>query len=167
MRKLVSGLVLILCAFAAGAQVQPRPAGGNQISSVSGNAHTIATVNGPLTPGDGVVNDSNGNLTDSGGPPGGSSTVAFGTATLGTTSIPSLQCATVVTVTATSVATTDTITWTPNASIKAVTGYAPSSAGGLSIGPYPSAGNVNFDVCNWTAVAITPGAVTLNWSVKR
>lgn len=66
MRNLVSGLVLILCAFAAGAQVQPRPASGNQVSSVSGNGHTIATTNGPLTPGDCDVNDANGNIIDSG-----------------------------------------------------------------------------------------------------
>lgn len=66
MRKLVSGLVLILCAFAAGAQVQPHPASGNQISSVSGNGHTVVTTNGPLTPGHGAVADANGNLVDSG-----------------------------------------------------------------------------------------------------
>lgn len=81
MRNLVSGLVLILCAFAAGAQVQPRPASGNQVSSVSGNGHTIATTNGPLTPGDGILVDANGNLVDSGLPAlgGGSNyTIATG-----------------------------------------------------------------------------------------
>lgn len=94
-------------------------------------------------------------------------TIASGTATLGTTAIASAACATVVTVAATGVTTTDTISWTPNASIKAVTGYAPSTSGGLSIAAYPTSGDVNFDVCNWSAASITPGAVTLNWRVVR
>jgi len=49
-------------------------------------------------------------------------TIASGTATLGTSAIASGACATVVTVTATGTASTDAIEWTPNASIKAVTG---------------------------------------------
>jgi hypothetical protein len=98
---------------------------------------------------------------------GGTTTIASGTAALGTSSISSGACATVVTVTATGVASTDAIAWTPNASIKAVTGYAPSTSGGLSIAAYPTSGNVNFDVCNWSSGSITPGAVTLNWRVTR
>jgi hypothetical protein len=94
-------------------------------------------------------------------------TIASGTAALGTSSISTASCATVVTVTATGVASTDAITWTPNASIKAVTGYTPATTGGLTIAAYPTSGNVNFDVCNWTASSITPGAVTLNWRVVR
>ena len=94
-------------------------------------------------------------------------TIASGTAALGTTSISSGACATVVTVAGSGIAATDTISWTPNASIKAVTGYAPSTSGGLSIAAYPTSGNVNFDVCNWSAGSITPGAVTLNWRVVR
>lgn len=93
--------------------------------------------------------------------------IASGTAALGTSSISSGSCATVVTATATGALSTDTIIWTPNASIKAVTGYAPSSSGGLSIAAYPTSGNVNFDVCNWSGGSITPGAVTLNWRVAR
>jgi hypothetical protein len=69
--------------------------------------------------------------------------------------------------TATGVAGTDAIDWTPNASIKAVTGYAAGTSGGLSIVPYPTAGFVNFDVCNWSSNPITPGAVTVNWRVSR
>lgn len=98
---------------------------------------------------------------------GGTTTIASGTAALGTTSISSAACATVVTVSASGVASTDAIAWTPNASIKAVTGYAPLTTGGLSIAAYPTANNVNFDVCNWTSSSITPGAVTLNWRVTR
>jgi hypothetical protein len=70
-------------------------------------------------------------------------------------------------VSATGAASTDSIIWNPNASIKAVTGYTPSTSGGLSIAAYPTGGYVNFDVCNWTSGAIAPGAVTLNWRVVR
>lgn len=93
--------------------------------------------------------------------------IASGTAALGTSAISSAACATVVTVSATGTATTDVIQFTPNADITAVTGYAPSTSGGLSIYPYPTANNVNFKVCNWSGSSITPGAVTLNWRVSR
>lgn len=91
--------------------------------------------------------------------------VGTGTATLRTSTISSATCATVVTVAATGVVSTDSIFWNPNASIKAVTGYTPTTSGGLSIAAYPTANNVNFDVCNWTSGSITPGAVTLNFTV--
>jgi len=94
-------------------------------------------------------------------------TIASGTSALGTSSISSGACATVVTTSATGTLTTDIIDWVPNGSIKAVTGYVPSTSGGLSIMAYPTANNVNFDVCNWSSGSITPGAVTLNWRVVR
>jgi len=47
------------------------------------------------------------------------------------------------------------------------TGYSASSSGMLTIIKYPTAGNVNFKVCNNTSGSITPGAVTLNWRVTR
>jgi hypothetical protein len=94
-------------------------------------------------------------------------TIASGTASLGASAISSAVCASVVTVAATSVASTDAVIWTPNASLKTITGYAPSTSGGLSISAYPTNGNVNFDVCNWSGGSITPGAVTLNWRVVR
>jgi hypothetical protein len=94
-------------------------------------------------------------------------TIASGTVTLGTSAIASGACATAVTVSASGVASTDAITWTPNASIKAVTGYAPSTSGGLSIAMYPTANNVTADVCNWSSGSITPGAVVLNFRVVR
>lgn len=94
-------------------------------------------------------------------------TIGSGTAALGTSAISSATCAAAVTVSATGVATTDVISFTPNADITAVTGYAPATAGGLSIYPYPTANNVNFKVCNWSTGSITPGAVTLNWRVVR
>lgn len=94
-------------------------------------------------------------------------TIASGTSALGTSAISSGACATVVSTTATGVASTDAIIWAPNASIKAVTGYSPSTGGGLSIAGYASSGFVNWDVCNWTSGSVTPGAVTLNWRVVR
>ena len=94
-------------------------------------------------------------------------TIASGAASLGTSSISATACASLVTVAAAGVASTDAIIWTPNASLKAVTGFAPSTSGGLSISAYPTSGNVNFDVCNWSGASITPGAVTLNWRVVR
>lgn len=99
-------------------------------------------------------------------------TVASGSLALATSSIASGACQTVTqgsvnSAAATGVATTDVISFTPNASIKAATGYVPLTAGGLTITAYPTAGYINFDVCNWTASAITPGAVTINWRVVR
>ena len=63
--------------------------------------------------------------------------------------------------------TTDVIEASFNGSPIAVQGYEPSTNGMLAIIPYPSAGYVNFAVCNNTASAITPGAITLNWRVTR
>jgi hypothetical protein len=96
-----------------------------------------------------------------------SGTIASGSTALGTSTISSGACATVVTATATGVVSTDTIAWNPNASIKAVTGYTPATTGGLSIAAFPSADLVSFDVCNWSNASITPGAVTVNWRVAR
>lgn len=94
-------------------------------------------------------------------------TVASGTAAMGTTAISSGTCATVVTVAATGVATTDTITYTPNADPTGVTGYAVSATGSLYVWAYPTSGNVNFKVCNNTSGSLTPGALTFNWRVTR
>jgi hypothetical protein len=93
--------------------------------------------------------------------------LATTTAVLGTSPISGNSCASVVTVSATGVATTDTITWAPNADISAVTGYGAGSTDGLKIYPYPTADNINFKVCNGTSSSITPGAVTLNVAVYR
>jgi hypothetical protein len=94
-------------------------------------------------------------------------TIASGTATLGTSSIASGSCATVVTVAGTGIATTDDLMADFNADPTSTTGYSPSSSGMLTIIKYPTSGNVNFKVCNNTAGGITPGAVTLNWRVVR
>lgn len=94
-------------------------------------------------------------------------TIASGTSALGTSAISANTCASVVTTSATGTASTDVITWTPNASLSAVTGYGKASTDGLIIYPYPTTNNVNFEVCNATASSITPSAVTLNWRVAR
>lgn len=93
--------------------------------------------------------------------------VASGTSALGTSAISSGACATVVTTSATGVATTDVINWGFNGDPTGVTGYAPSANGMLTIIAYPSADNVNFKVCNNLASSVTPGAITLNWIVVR
>lgn len=95
------------------------------------------------------------------------STIAAGTAALATASIASATCAAAVTVVATNTATTDVVTASFNADPTAVTGYIPLTTGMLTIVGYPTAGNVNFKVCNNTGSSITPGAITLNWRVTR
>ena len=94
--------------------------------------------------------------------------VASGTAAMNTAAVASGACETVVTVSATSVATTDTVLVGFNGDPTAVTGYGVSATGAmLTIYPYPSSGDVNFKVCNSTSASITPGALTLNWRVLR
>ncbi|MGD0500046.1 MAG: hypothetical protein ABSC23_16600 [Bryobacteraceae bacterium] len=94
-------------------------------------------------------------------------TVASGTAALGTGAISSGACAAAVTVSASGVSTTDVIQASFNGDPTAIVGYVPSTSGMLTIIPYPTAGNVNFKVCNNSSAAITPGSITLNWRVTR
>jgi hypothetical protein len=96
--------------------------------------------------------------------------IASGSIALATSQISSHACQAVTPGTANSVAAanvirSDVINWSPNASIAAVTGYAPPTA--LDIKPYPTTGYVNFNVCNNSGSAVTPGAVTLNYQVAR
>jgi len=94
--------------------------------------------------------------------------IASGTAAMGTSAITSGSCATVVTVSATGVLTTDILTTSFNGDPTAITGYGASATGAvLTIYPYPTANNVNFKVCNSTASSITPSPLTLNWKVVR
>lgn len=97
----------------------------------------------------------------------GAVTIAAGTSALGTSLIASAACATAVTTTATGVLTTDIVTASFNSDPHAVTGYVPLTTGMLTVLVYPTAGNVNFLVCNNTSAGITPGAITLNWRVAR
>jgi hypothetical protein len=94
--------------------------------------------------------------------------VAKGTAALGTAAIASGANATTVTVAAAGVAITDVIDWGFQLNPNAVTGYnAALTTGCLVITCFPTAGNVNFVISNPTAASITPGALTLNWTVVR
>ena len=94
--------------------------------------------------------------------------IASGTATLGTSAIASGASATVVTVSAPGVLTTDPIIVGFNVNPNTVTGYsAASTTGCLVITAYPTADNINVVVSNPTASSITPDALTLNWRVVR
>lgn len=90
----------------------------------------------------------------------GATVLDFGSTTTG-------ACATVIQATATNAVSTDVIIFNPNASIKAVTGYVPSSAGGFSITAFPTSGYVNFEACNWTSGTVDPSSITVNWMVIR
>jgi len=71
-----------------------------------------------------------------------------------------------ITASLTGVLSTDTVTLTPNASIKAVTGYTP--AGTVTIVPYLQADALILDVCNKDqANPVTPTSITLNYRVSR
>ena len=141
------------------------PYGTSALLSLSGNFTTTGAYNPTFS----IPSSSTWSFQSGGGTV--TQTIAGGALALATSSIAANSCQTVTTgsvnsVAATGVATTDAIQFTPNATIKAVTGYAP--AGTLVIIPYPTAGYVNFDVCNKDQTnAVTPGAVTLNWRVAR
>lgn len=94
-------------------------------------------------------------------------TIASGTKALATSAITSATCTAAQTSTATGTLTTDTIIPTFNGDPTGVTGYVPLVSGMLSIIYYPTADTVNFKVCNNTSSSITPGAITLNWTVVR
>lgn len=94
------------------------------------------------------------------------STIYSGTKALDTDAIASTACDT-MTQSATGVASTDVVTWSFNADVTAVTGYAPITSGGLSIYIWPSTDTINIKVCNPTVSSITPGAVSLNLAVRR
>lgn len=94
-------------------------------------------------------------------------TIAHGAKALATSAISSAACSSAQTATATGTATTDIINATFNGDPTAVTGYVPLTTGMLTIIAYPTADTVNFKVCNNTGSSITPGAITLNWTVTR
>lgn len=95
-------------------------------------------------------------------------TATINATTLNDASIDANACAyQVVSVPATGVLSTDVPIVTPNASIRNVTSYGVTTAGSLRIDVYPSAGYVNFEVCNPTGAAIVPGEIILNFMVIR
>lgn len=87
--------------------------------------------------------------------------VATGTSALNVALIAAGACAATVTTAATGTLTTDVISFSPNAAVTAGTN------GSLIVHAFPTANNVNFQVCNPTAGGITPPAETLNWRVVR
>lgn len=95
-----------------------------------------------------------------------STVIAYGSQALGTSAITKQTCATAVDVTATGVATTDVVDWGFNGDPTGVAGYT-AAAGMLSIIAYPGTGHLYFKVCNNTSGDLTPGAITLNWRVRR
>lgn len=151
--------------------VTPPTVTGGTAGGFFGNEGTAPTGGFPATGVDGCYFDSTAHWTlcsqNNGSLFRMAVTVASGTATLGTSAIASGACATVVTVSATGVATTDVIEAGFNGDPTAVTGYTPTANGMLSIIPYPTANNMNVKVCNNTNASITPGAITLNVRVAR
>lgn len=91
--------------------------------------------------------------------------IASGTAAMGTSAITAGTCATVVTVSAPGVVTTDVVAVGFNGDPTATTGYLPTAM--LTLVPYPTANNINVKACNLTGSSITPAALTLNWRVDR
>lgn len=103
-----------------------------------------------------------------GAAPSSGTLIASGSTAMGTAAISSGACAPAVTVPAPGVLTSDVIEASFNSDPTTIVGYQPSTAGTLTIIKYVTAGNVNFEVCNNTQTnPVTPGAVTLNWSVRR
>jgi hypothetical protein len=94
-------------------------------------------------------------------------TIAHGAKALATGAISSAACTSAQTATATGALTTDVIDVSFNGDPTAVTGYVPLTAGMLTIIAYPTADTFNVKVCNNTSGSITPGAITLNWAVRR
>lgn len=158
------GTALAVNIGSAGAPVLFNGAGGTPSSIALANGTGLPISTGVSGLGTGIASALAVN-TGSAGAPG--ILIAKGTSAMGTGAISSATCATVVTTSATGVATTDTINASFNGDPTAVTGYVPLTTGMLTIIAYPTANNVNFKVCNNTAGSITPGAITLNWIVVR
>jgi hypothetical protein len=87
------------------------------------------------------------------------------TTTVGTTPIGANTCTSTTTVSMPGVTTLSVFNFIPNADVSGVTGWG--SVGGLTINSWPTAGALNYKICNQTASSITPGAsVTFNVGAK-
>lgn len=118
---------------------------------------------GTIAPGKALGYDSNGLLVTAAG--GGATTVSSGLVPMLTNPISSGTCAAVVTVTATGVASTDTVTVSFNGDPTGTVGFQPSTNGMLSLVAWPAANAINVKECNDTTATVTPGAHTLNYRV--
>ena len=145
------------CYQGSGGQINSYPVNMNWCVPVSGGPVTVAQLTATCN-NSGIGN--NGVL-------GFTQTIAHGTATMATGAIASGSCTSAVTVTAAGVLSTDVLDAGFNGDPTSTTGYIPSTSGVLYIAFWPTAGAVNFKVCNITASPITPGALTLNWHVTR
>ncbi len=138
-------------------------ASGTPGSVTMGNATsgtiTIQPIAGALTPGDVMSIPS---LTKT-----FTATIASGSKAMSTTVIGSAACSAAQSSAAAGTVSTDVVDASFNGDPTAIAGFAPLTTGGLAIYAYPTAGTVNFKECNFTAAAITPGAHTLNWAVRR
>jgi hypothetical protein len=145
--------------------------GGSGTSTAQGNGGKLQLSTGSTTTGDFVKYDISGNTVDSGlaTPSVGTvvSKIAYGSQALGTTLISANSCATAINVSATNVVATDVMLISTNLDISTQTGYSFTNIDGLKVYWWASSGYVNFHVCNGTSSSITPGAVTLNWSILR
>ena len=94
--------------------------------------------------------------------------VGTGTQALGTSSIGSGSCATPVAITVTGAAATDQALLDSNAAdMSGVTGYGVSASGVLMIYKRITTNTLTITVCNSTGSTITPGALTIQWTVLR
>ena len=91
-------------------------------------------------------------------------TLGSGTQALGTSAIPSATCA-VTTLAVSGVTTSSKFSSNPSTDPTGVTGYAPSTSGSLYIWPYVTTGNINWKVCNPSSSTLTPGALSMNYTV--
>ena len=97
----------------------------------------------------------------------GTQTICSGTIALGTTLIASGAKSTISSTTCTGVLTSDNVAIDFASDPSAVTGYAPSANGGLTIIKFPTSNTINLYQYNDTAASITPGAMTVNYHVFR
>lgn len=89
-----------------------------------------------------------------------------GSTAMGTTAVASGS-SRVVTDTATGATSTDIVTASGNADPLSLTGYAPSTDGGLFIEAWASTDQVNFRIYNNTTDSITPSERTINWRIEQ
>jgi hypothetical protein len=158
MKRILLALAAALISTPAIAQTQfpPNTLWGNFTAS-TGFPATVTVPNCPS----GALNFTAG--TGFGCGAGGAA--ASGTLALATGAISPATCTSAQTASATGTLTTDVIIATFSADPTGATGYIPSTGGMLTIVFWPTVNTVNFKVCNNTALAITPGAVSINWRV--
>ena len=98
----------------------------------------------------------------------GPAAIFSGEATMLTAEIaPNVCAASEVSQAAVGIASTDVVTMSFQSDPSGAAGYGAGAVDGLVIYGYPGSDVVLFKVCNVTATAITPGAMTINWQVAK